>query len=307
MAARVYFILLGLGAVAFTGLLFPDSPKELNWVKIILVLAPTLLIPIWLSSQFAIRKLTISISAWFLGLAFLLAQGWVAGILAAPWLLTTLWLAYTCILNKHQLSKAPSSWSGQAAFLFLPVGAAWAMADRLGWQPLGFQAAIVLLTAVHFHYAGFLLLSIADRLMLTFERRKHKGLDILLVVGVPLVAVGITLTDQDGPLWIETFAATAMALGGIWVALAHFSLAFQHTDKLARFSWLLGGLCLLAGMILAIAYGWRTYYPLEFLNIPWMYAVHGTLNFLGVGIFLLLGWYRTPQHWQEAPTVSTAN
>ncbi|MBX2874985.1 MAG: YndJ family protein [Saprospiraceae bacterium] len=293
MKTNTYFTLLGLGAGIFTVLLFPDSPKELNWVKIILLLAPTLLIPIWLRSQFAIQKFIFPASAWSLGLAFLLAQGWVAGMLAVPWLMTTLWLAYTGLLNKHQLPSAPATWSGRAAFLFLPVGAAWAVADRLGWQPLGFQATIVLLTAVHFHYAGFLLLGIAERLLQSTTARWYKGLDLSLVLGVPLVAIGITMTDLDGPPWVETFAATVMAGSGIALAVAHVALAIRHTDKLTAGFWLIGSICLLAGMILAIAYGWRTYYPLDFLNIPWMYAVHGSLNFLGVGVFLLIGWVRT--------------
>ena len=292
MAIKTYFSLLSFGAVVFTFLLFPDSPKELNWVKIILLFAPSLLIPIWLQAQFSISNQGLVAGTWLLGFAFLLPQGKLAASLALPWLVYTLWLGYRCLFPKQQLSCATGSWSGRAAFLFLPVGAAWAVADRLGFQPLGFQATIVLLTAVHFHYAGFLLLSIADRLIQTGERTRYKSLDLLLVVGVPLVALGITMTDLDGPQWVETSAATVMALGGIWVALEHLLLAIKNADTITSLSWILGSICLLSGMILAIAYGWRHYYPIDFLNIPWMYAVHGSLNFLGVGIFLLYGWYR---------------
>lgn len=292
MTNKAYFSLLSLGAVLLVFLLFPDSPKELNWVKIILLFAPILLIPIWLYAQFSIKNLGLLVGAGGLGLAFLMPQGGLAGALALPWLLFTLWLAYQCLFDEKQPSVATRSWSGRAAFLFLPVGAAWAVADRSGWQPMGFQATIVLLTAVHFHYAGFLLLCIADRLMQTGGRSKYKVLDFLLIAGVPLVALGITLTDLDGPPWVETIAATVMAGGGIWIAVEHLVLAFRRTDIVTSTSWLLGSSCLLAGMILAIAYGWRPYYPLDFLNIPWMYAVHGSLNFLGVGIFLSLGWWR---------------
>lgn len=292
MSTKVYFGLLSLGTVVFTVLLLPDSPQELNWVKIIFLFAPTLLIPLWLYSQFKIKNISFLLGAWSLGLAFLMPKGVWAGYLAIPWLLFTIWLGYNALFTTQQPSLATGSWSGRAAFLFLPVGAAWAVADRLGWQPMGFQATIVLLTAVHFHYAGFLLLSIAERWMQTSKGKGYKILDYLLVAGVPLVALGITVSDLDGPPWIETFAATVMALGGIWLALAHLHLAGKSTDKIAGLSWALGGLCLLAGMILAIAYGWRYYYPLEFLHIPWMYAVHGSLNFMGVGLFLLYGWYR---------------
>lgn len=293
MKNKAYFSLLSLGGVVLVFLLFPDSPKELNWVKIILLFAPILLIPIWLYAQFSIRNLGLLVGAGGLGLAFLMPQSGWAGALALPWLLVTLWLGYQCLLGEQQLSLVTGSWSGRAAFLFLPVGAAWAVADRLGWQPMGFQATIVLLTAVHFHYAEFLLLCIADRLMQTRGKSKYKVLDFLLIAGVPLVALGITVTELDGPPWVETITATVMALGGIWIAVEHLVIAYTRTDIITSLSWFLGGSYLLAGMILAIAYGWRQYYPLDFLNIPWMYAVHGSLNFLGVGVFLLYGWYRT--------------
>jgi len=43
----------------------------------------------------------------------------------------------------------------------LAVGGAWLVASRLGMRPMGIQEPIVLLTAVHFHYAGFATATIA--------------------------------------------------------------------------------------------------------------------------------------------------
>ncbi|GJM34853.1 MAG: hypothetical protein DHS20C18_38540 [Saprospiraceae bacterium] len=43
-------------------------------------------------------------------------------------------------------------------------------------------------------------------------------------------------------------------------------------------------------MILAMGYGWRHYFPISFLDIPWMYAVHGTLNSIGFAATGLVGW-----------------
>ncbi len=299
MSRHLHSTWLIIGCILFTLLLIPDSPRALNWVKVILLLASLVLIPLWLDGQYAIRKIQLLLSAWSLGFGFLLPQGVWAGVLALPWLISTLWLAYTYLLKQHRPSITPITWSGRAAFLYLSIGAAWAVADRLGWQPLGFQSTIVLLTAVHFHYAGFLLLGIADRLIRFTKKKSHSRLDLVLVAGVPLVATGITITDLNGPTWIETFAATVMAIGGMIVALSHFVIASKHKDKLTALCWYMGGLCLLLGMVLAIAYGWRMYFPLAFLDIPWMYAVHGSLNFLGVGIFLLLGWHRIPRDLEE--------
>src|SRR5262245_39702192 len=41
-----------------------------------------------------------------------------------------------------------------AAPIMLTVGGAWACIAATKWHPLGFSRTIVLLTAVHFHYAG---------------------------------------------------------------------------------------------------------------------------------------------------------
>ena len=48
-----------------------------------------------------------------------------------------------------------------AGLLYLAVGGTWTVIARAGLRPLGFPDLIVLLTAVHFHYAGFALLVLA--------------------------------------------------------------------------------------------------------------------------------------------------
>lgn len=285
-------IFLGLSAVMailFISYLAPASAQHIEWVQMILVIAVTVLLPIWLIKFYNLSPKGMLPGAWALGSSYLFSPGYLAGTLAALWLLTTLWIGYTCLLSRRALH---SSGSRNAAFFFLPIGAAWAVADRLGISPMAFKATIVLLTAVHFHYAGFLLLSIADRLVRRRQSSWYRWLDYSLVAGVPLVALGITMTELGGPPWIETLAATIMAGGGIGLAILHLQLLRKTDDRIARGVWLLGSLCLLLGMFLALAYAWRPFYPLAFLSIPWMYAVHGTLNALGVGVFLLSGWYR---------------
>ena len=43
-------------------------------------------------------------------------------------------------------------------------------------------------------------------------------------------------------------------------------------------------------VVLALLYGCRAYFPLAWLDIPWMRAVHGTANALGFGLAGVLGW-----------------
>src|SRR4030095_7036112 len=42
-----------------------------------------------------------------------------------------------------------------AGLLYLPVAGFWFVVYRLGIQPVGFGETIILLTVVHFHFAGF--------------------------------------------------------------------------------------------------------------------------------------------------------
>ena len=80
-----------------------------------------------------------------------------------------------------------------ASDLYLPVGAVWALFDQFHFQPLGFSGIIVLLTAVHFHYAGFALPRLTG---LWLARQRDRFVFQLstwgVIAGVPLVAVGIT-------------------------------------------------------------------------------------------------------------------
>jgi len=74
------------------------------------------------------------------------------------------------------------------------------------------------------------------------------------------------------------------------VGLLHLYLAFKNKNLLIKVLWTIAGFSLLCGMTLALLYGWRAHHSLTFLTIPWMYAVHGTLNAVGFAIPALLGW-----------------
>ena len=197
-----------------------------------------------------------------------------------PWMLSTMTIA-----DKVQF----------AAYLYFPIGPLAAFSDRLDWTPLGFSPIIILLTAAHFHYAGFLLPWVLSNLL------RKRAPSILqhwvawaVLLGIPAVAVGITSAQFGADPWLETIAATLMALGGLGVAIGHAGLALESGQSWPqRLSGLGLFLCLGTGMILALLYGWRNYFPLPFLSIPWMYALHGTMNTLGVGVFGILVYRQT--------------
>ena len=106
-------------------------------------------------------------------------------------------------------TAAPGRTVPMAGLIFLAVGGAWTVASRFGLRPLDFKDIIVLLTGVHFHYAGFVLPLLTGwagrRLRTTALRVAAVG----VVVGVPLVAPGITVGERLP--WVLPMAAWTLA------------------------------------------------------------------------------------------------
>ncbi|MBI3407440.1 MAG: YndJ family transporter [Planctomycetes bacterium] len=84
--------------------------------------------------------------------SFGLECGVNAAALAVPWFGFTLALAWIG-LNLFRAGQLPFR---AVALAYTAVGGFWAFLARAGVRPLGFPDVIVLATAVHFHYAGFL-------------------------------------------------------------------------------------------------------------------------------------------------------
>ena len=228
----------------FVGWNWPVGLQHTVWVEILLLFVPLVMVPkLSDMNPFGI------IAGYAFLIALILPQGIWAAIFSIPWI----------------LFSATQAWKQRHAFTytFLLIGAAWFFADRLGWMVLNFSPIIVLLTAAHFHYAGFLLSLLSEKL-------ENPRLSIAIAVGVVGVAIGITATQLNGPQWIETAAAVFMAGIG--------SIAAWKLILARRFLLLLAGICLQAGMLLAFLYGIRAYFPIAILSIPFMYALHGTLN-----------------------------
>jgi YndJ-like protein len=229
-------------------------------------------------------------------LAYGLHPGLFAALAAFPWAGVLLLLAATGLRRVSRRGLGPlASLCRDAGLIYAAVGAAWLMADRLGWRPLGFDPAIVLLTAVHFHYAGLLLPVLTGRaLKVSDPARRFSLIGAGTIAGVPAVAVGITATQLRLNPQIEVAATALMALGGFGVAALHVRLATQtRWPSGARALWLVAGLSLGAGMTLALLYGVRHFFhPFPWLDLPWMRALHGSLNALGFGLCGVAGWHR---------------
>lgn len=229
-------------------------------------------------------------------LAYQRPPGAFAVLAALPWAGVLLLLALMGLRRvlRPEGRQLPIA-CGAAGLIYAAVGAAWLLADRWGARPLDFDPVIVSLTAVHFHYAGLLLPVLAGRaLEVSGSVGRFRFVGWSAIAGVPAVAIGITATQLRGPRPIELGATVLMAAAGFGVAFLHVRLAIQSRwAPGVRLCWLAAGLCLGAGMTLAFLYGTRFFFhPFPWLDLPWMRALHGSLNALGFGFCGVLGWFR---------------
>lgn len=179
------------------------------------------------------------------------------------------------------------------AQIFPAIGAAWLVAHRANWTPWNFDPLIVLLTAAHFHHAGFTL-----PLMGGLNAKASPGCwtrfsCVAILAGVPLVAAGITCTHFGVLRFVEPFGVTVLVLGALGVAVSQILRAVEMGSTLGfwvRAGFLISGASLLSAMILAMGFGLRHVVPNWALTMPQMWMIHGTLNAFGFGLCGLLAW-----------------
>ncbi|MDX1911278.1 MAG: YndJ family transporter, partial [Saprospiraceae bacterium] len=170
------------------------------------------------------------------------------------------------------------------------TGAAFAVMYLANWRPIGFDPVMVSLTAAHFHIAGFVMTVLAYYQLKHFPGTFTRMSGTLALIGMPLVASGITQTQLGGSPVLEQFGAAVFVFFALTLAIQQIR-HFKRTGLpvLRRWLWLAGALCLFAGAGLAAAYALRFQWPIDWVNIPNMKYWHGTLNTLGFAWLSLLG------------------
>lgn len=296
----------GAGWLAFL-LARPPSLSSLDWAVSLLLLAPLALVPLGLrlvapeepgSAGFLPWRAAVVLqlpAALALAVAFVLPKGPAAAALALPWAGVTADMALYGLLRlgRQGLRRVgfPAELAIGAGLIFPLVGAGWALFDRAAIVPLRFAPIVVLLTAVHFHYAGFALPLLTGLAARAVPGTAARAACLGVVLGVPLVAIGITASQLGSGSLLETLAAWTTALAGLLTAGLHLRLALRPAgEPLARALWAATGIALAAGMVLAALYGSRAYLSIAWLDYPRMWALHGTANGLGFGLCGLAAW-----------------
>lgn len=233
-----------------------------------------------------------------------LAPGWGALAAAVPWAVVTGLLASIGFMRitKGGLRRSLDGLCRDAALVFSAVGGAWTLADRGGMSPFAFDAAIVALTAVHFHYAGLLLPLFAGLVQreLWFWRFASRAA-VGVVLGVPAVAIGIAATQLRWGHSVETAAGVGLALAAMAVAILHVRIATDGKHAFGtRVLLMITGSSLFFGMVLAALYALRASVVLvPWLGIPQMRMLHGTVNAIGFGLCGVLAWRAVRRETQK--------
>jgi hypothetical protein len=175
--------------------------------------------------------------------------------------------------------------------LYLPVGAAWLLASRLGIQPVGFGDTIVLLTAVHFHFAGFaapLLAGMAGRALdQSGSLSRVFSLTVICIIGgTPLVAAGITFSPR-----LALIGAAIISAGLILLAILVLGWIVRSVNSfVAQTLLVVSSLSSVFAMILACLYAYSLVAKTVIVDIPQMALSHGILNSFGFALCGLLAW-----------------
>jgi uncharacterized protein (UPF0548 family) len=230
------------------------------------------------------------LSAVVLLVSFAHEPGARAGALALPWLLFT---GFAALLGLVRLLtggyRSAAGLATSAGLVFLAVGGGWTAVSRWGARPMDFGEPIVLLTGVHFHYAGFALPILTGLAAGTLQSLRARLAVAGVVLGVPLVAVGITAGRSVHV--VDLAAAWFLAVACLLVVSLQAELAARAASRAERLLFAVSGLALLAGMILTAVYALGSFRESAWLEIPTMIRWHGTLNAVGFALPGLLAWH----------------
>ncbi|MEC9352897.1 MAG: YndJ family protein [Planctomycetota bacterium] len=214
----------------------------------------------------------------------------LSAVLTLPWFLVTALVALLGVQRLLRRGLSPiEETTIDVGLLYLPVGGGWLLLSSAGLEPMGFDATIVLLTAVHFHFAGFSAAVIAGLAGRAFRERgsANEGVKTLalaayrfaatiVIFGPPLVAVGI----MASPI-VEVISGIALSIGMLTLAFVLVLVALTGSPLLPRLLLCVAALSLTATMALSMTYAAGEYVGDELVSIATMAATHGVVNVLG--------------------------
>jgi len=294
------FLWAGVAALARIGI------APIGAIELMFVFAPLVILPLGMQlarvlgndtppARFARRVQPVAAALALV--ALWLPPGRLAACLACAWMIVCLSMTVGGLIDLSSFARSQEDHTRSTfhrvivsiAQLDLAVGGAWFVASRLGMRPMGIQEPIGLLTAVHFHYAGFATTIIAAAMLRFAEQRRErtwlKWL-VAVVAGMPfVVAVGFVIS----PL-LKMAAGVVFSLSVAGLAVVLRSCTKRLESGTSRVLFHVASVSVFAGMVLCSAYALADFRGSDVLPIPQMARTHGILNAVGFCLPALLGW-----------------
>lgn len=277
---------------------------RLSTIELLFLLAPLVVVPLGLQLCVKLVRaehlgVALSVARWLqlpaalcAVAAFWCSPGIAAAILALPWLCLG---AVMGVVALRELIRGALKRLSTAciitSFLYLPIGCAWLVASRLGIGPMGFQEPIVLLTAVHFHFAGFAapLLALGAESEIKAGSSVSRGIFRVVAAGVlagpGLLAAGFVI----GP-WLKLTAALVVACSEVALSIYFLAAIRSLRPPSAQAFVTASAISVLFAMVLAAVWAIGEFPLQPFVHLDEMARFHGTANGLGFILCGLVGW-----------------
>jgi hypothetical protein len=262
-------------------------------VFVVVPLGLSLIAPTQSGSRFFVWSIRLQpFAAATAALSLLLETGLVAAVVASLTLVFHLLVALAGLSRLLARGVWPiEELSIDAGLIYLPVAGFWLVVYRLGIQPFGFSETIILLTVVHFHFAGFatpLIAGMTGRFLSSSSRfdLPLKVVIIAVISSMPLVALGITFF----PL-VALVGAVILTVGT--TLLAVITLGWVQAlmpTVLTRIGLIVSSLANLVAMVMACLYAYSIAGKILIFDIPTMARFHGLLNAFGFVACSLFVW-----------------
>jgi hypothetical protein len=201
-----------------------------------------------------------------------------------------------------------------AALLYVPVGAV-ALTLHLAGVSFHFRPIIIKLTAVHYHYAGFVLTLVAgvvSRRLAGPDRRLASGpagrlsdaVLLVIVANIGIIAIGITFSPVVEVVAVAFFTVAVAAFGALVLRFV-----VPAVDRPAGALLALAAVALFCTMALALAYGYSEWVVAagatradRLIGIGGMIRYHGALNAFAFALPALLACRQLRGSDQSGPT-----